>query len=389
MNTFLRTMLYGTHEKRGAEQVEERAIQGVSDLGVAFASVYEAIEALNDYSIPSVYRGAQILADTVGSLPLQLIDDKTKKVKKFQPRLLTDPDPSETYHDTLSSIMYSLIFTGNAFLHPVTRTERGEVTSLFVMDPAEVTVEWDKRKLYRLYSWRDQDLAVDEEIVHIAINRYPGALMGVGPFTAARLSLNGIKAENNYAKKLFEDEATPSMAINVPQPLTKDEASVLLAQWEESHKNRKRPAIMSGGSTIEQISLNPIDAEFLESRKFSVQEIARMLGLPSSYLNAESDASLTYSTVETQNRMFLTATLNPTYLEKIGGAFSRMLSLGEAAQFDVSALLRADQGSRFEAHAVALAAGFMTVNEVRAVEGLEPVDGGDEAPEPKADGPSV
>lgn len=371
-----------------AEAVEERELARVTDIGVAFT---EAIaEQLGItlpkqvQAIPAVYGGTQKIADTVGSLPMRAYDDDGKPLAR-QPLLLQKPDPVETYHDTLSKIVYSLIFDGNAYLIPTTRDAvTGEVRNVYVPHPGEVNVEWDARQVYRLYSWRDKNLEANRDIVHVALNMFPGQLKGVGPFTAARLMAEGALYEQNFANKLMKEDATPSGVIEIPGEVTEDEAEAIKNKWMDAHGNRKRPAILAGGYKFTPITLNPVDAQFIEQRQFTVQEIARLLGLPAYFLLVEQGSSLTYSTTESLFRLWLTSSLNPTYLERIQQAFTTLLPPGVNAQFEVKELLRADIETRYKAYAEALNAGWLTPNEVRLEEGLDPIEGGDELKKPAA-----
>jgi HK97 family phage portal protein len=359
-------------------ELEERALETVtvSDLGVAFTLAQTEIlgGSSEQTSLPAVYRSVSLISDLGASLPLEAIG-RNGVAEPFPPPILEHPNPAETYNTTLRKIFTSLLFRGNAYLWARTRDSIGNITSAYVLNPDEVSVAWDRAELYPLYSWRDRPMEVNREIFPISINHWPGRLKGVGPIEAARLMFSGMRSEARMARRIFEDEATPTGILKVPRALTKPEAEEVQEMWEESHAGRKRPAVLSGGVEFDPITINPVDAQFIEQRNFSIQEVARLFGLPGYFLLVPSGDPLTYSTTEGLMRIFLTTTLNPTYLEPVEEVFSLMLPEGITARFNAAELLRADTQTRYAAYQAGLAAGFLTIDEVRATEhlpGIEP-----------------
>jgi HK97 family phage portal protein len=364
--------------------LEQRSLDQVTDIEVAFAAMQADIIGLTSSSVPAVFRAKQLLSDTVASLPMQEVAGSV--VADEMPTLLANPDPSQTYHDTLAELMESLLDTGdgNAYLRVVKRDEATSLpTAVKVLNPAEVQVEWDRNRVYRQYAWRDRAMEEGRELYHIRINPRAGHLKGLGPISAAHQStLQAARAEEALARTMAEDNYTPSLVIKTPEAKTKTEAERILEVWMEtrdSQGRRKRPAVLGGGAGLEQVTFSPVDAQWIESRNFTVQQIGRLFGLHGFFLLVDSGSSLTYSTTESLFRLYLTATLRPTYLERIEQTFSRMLPIGRRARFNTEEILRADILARYQAHDISLAgAGFKTVNEVRADEGLSALPGGDD-----------
>jgi HK97 family phage portal protein len=272
---------------------------------------------------------------------------------------------------TLAKIVASLVWRGNAYLWPRTRArDSGDIESIYVLNPDEVTVRWDNYQLYPVYEWRGVELEEGRDLFHIRINAWPGRLTGVGPITAARLLIQGAKAEQSTARHLYEQDAQPGGVLQVPQRLEASEAQKVLEAWELGHAGNKRPAVLSGGVEWKSITLSPADAEFLASRAFSTQEVARAFGLFGLFLLVDDGGNLTYSTTEGLFRLFIATTLRPTYLEPIEQTFSRMLPGRQRAQFVTAELLEADLQSRYAAYETGLRAGFLTIDEVRRLEHL-------------------
>lgn len=362
MAGFWNTLIYG-------RPVEERSLERVTDIGIAFQDrISELTLSGRDAAIPSVFRAIQLLADLVASLSLERVSPDLPPDKDYP--FFRRPNPNEPYQTTMHKIMSSLLYRGNAFLWP-TRDSNGEVTSIMVLHPDEVAINPDPKNLYAEYQWRGKSLIRNQEIYHIALNLRPGHYEGLSPIQATRSLYNGILAEQNMARRLFEDNATPSGTLSIPGKLSKPEIDAIKESWIDSHGGRKHPAVLSGGATFEQITLSPVDAQFIQQREFGVLEVARMFGLHPWFLGSSDGSSLTYATTESLFRTLVVNTLNPTYLERIAATFTEMLPSGEHAQFNTDELLKADMKSRYDAYAVGLDSGFLDVEDVRKIEGLE------------------
>lgn len=362
-------------------QGEQRSLEQttISDIGLAFENAEMMLLGLTESSVPAIYRARQFLADCVASLHLDEYQGRT--IVENPASLVTTPDPTRTYHDFMSETMLSLIDHGNAYWWVKTRDQKGDPKSVYVVNPEEVSVSWDRLHLYPVYSWRDRTMSEGDDFIHVAINRGPGQLKGRSPIQAARdTTLLAAQAEEVMAMSLAKDNYTPSVVIKSPEVRTAQDAERVLSIWMAARENggRARPSVMNSNSELEQISFKPIDAQWIEGRNFTVQQIGRLFGLHGIFLLVSSADSLTYATTESVFRLFLTATLRPTYLERIEQSFSRLLPSHRSVKFNTSEILRADLAARYKAHQISVTSGFRTINEVRAEEGWEPVPGGDE-----------
>lgn len=363
----------------GGDELEQRALD-VVDIGVAFdQAIVEATQA-EGATLPAVYRAAQFIVDTVASLHMEQIDDRSGLSTEDTPNLLRAPNPFETYHEFMAKLVASMVWKGNAYLRPFSRDSQGQIAGLEVAHPDDVTVAWDRARVFPTYRWRGRPMQRDRDIFHIPLFLLPGDPLGKGPITAARLTLAGAAAEAEFGRTLFADNATPPGLIKV-QGKTQAEVDEIQKRIDEKAAEGKRTPRVISNAEWEQLTINPVDAQFLESRQFSIQEIARLFGVPGLFLGVATGDSLTYSTTESLFRLFVNATLRPTYLERIEQTFSRMLVRGKAARFNPNELLRADIKARYEAHKIGLEAGFLTLDEVRREEGLPPLPAG-AAPRP-------
>lgn len=332
--------------------------------------------------IAALYRGATFLANRVAGLHMDQLQGKT--VTPDLPLLLAQPETGIPYRQTIMKIVYSLIIDGNAYLW-VRDKHDGEVLSIYVLNPFEVTVQGDARNLYPEYRWTGisgRPMVHGREIFHIPFNLFPGEWKGVGPVEACRRVLEGINAEQELARNLMVNDGTPGGTLQVDKAdLTNDEAKAILNLWFTSDGEstfRGGPKVMNKSTTYTPMTFKPLDLQFIEQRKFSVQEVARLLGIDPFFVGEQSGGSMTYSTTESLLRLALTQTIGPDYLEPIEQTFSAMLPQGRTARFDVDEILRADMEARYRAGVMGVRNGLITVNEWREGEGLSPVAGGNE-----------
>lgn len=208
----------------------------------------------------------------------------------------------------------------------------------------------------------------------------PGHPLPVGPLQTARRAIDGIVDTDAYASRVFRSGMTSGQVLQTEQDLDLAKARAWQADWMAAHAdpaNPKIPVLGSGLSLVNSL-VNPRDAQWIEARQFGGQEIARMFGVPASMLGLPSGDSLTYATARDHDAGFLKWTMSG-YIGAIEDAWSSLLPPGrnsaddQRVRFDADPLLAPVTLDRYAAHAQALAAGWMTVDEVRATERLGPM----------------
>lgn len=361
-------------------QTQKRSLAQITDddIGLAMDERIRELSGILDIDVAAVFRARQLTADTVASLPMEQLFGKT--VTAELPELLASPDPTETYHDTMSSLMFDLIDEGDGFLWVKAFDSIGNPRSVYVVDEGEVSVSWDRRRLYRQYAWRGDPMEEGRNFFHIAINRKKGDLRGRGVLEAARdTTIATLKAQSEMALSMAEDNYTPTLLLKHPSVTDKRSAQLVRDMYVSDRDKRGRnvPAATSTQTEIEQMTINPVDAEWVESRAFEIQETARLFGLPGWMLLVDQGSSMTYSNTEGVMRFWATMTLRPTYLERIEQTFSRMLPEGRKARFNMDEILRADLAARYQAYQLGIESEFLLPNEAREGEGLAPIAGGD------------
>ncbi len=194
---------------------------------------------------------------------------------------------------------------------------------------------------------------------------------GLGAIQAAKKDFQNALDNREYAIQFFSDGAVPSGILSTDQHLNSDQAEDLRSRFIATQQ-KNTPAVLSNGLEYQALKLSPKEIQMLETRNFSVQEVARIFGIPATFLLAQSGDSQTYANLETVNRAFVNFTLM-NYFGVIEDAFSSLLPIGVNARFDLDNFLRVDTASRYTAYESGIRSGWLTRNEVRQYEGLIPL----------------
>jgi phage portal protein BeeE len=183
-------------------------------------------------------------------------------------------------------------------------------------------------------------------------------------------------AADTYAAAYFGNAANPGGVIEVPGELTEEQASDIGRDWNVTHTGPYRAGkigILSGGAQFRPLTLNAADAQLLEARRFNVEDIARLFRVPISLLGHPVAGAMSFASVEAQNLSFVQHSLRPL-LERIEQSMSELLPEPDGfIKFNLDALLRGTTLERFDAYTKGLREGFLSLNDVRAVEDLAPL----------------
>ena len=320
-------------------------------------------------SVPAAYRAVQVLSDAIATLPLKAV--RNGQVIADTPQLLRRPDPQESRIDTIAALVTSLLMHGNAYALIGNRDRLGFATSLTVLAPPAVSVMQEAGAVVYKVGGQSFD---SSEIMHIRGLTLPGSLTGLGPLAVQRRSLGLAIAGEEYSSELFVGGSMPSGVLHVEGELNKDEAEALKNGFVAAHGGRQRtPAVLSGGVKYDALGWSSADLELLESRKYNAQAIATIFGVPGHLIGIAQSDSMTYSNVQQDSISFVRWSIQP-WASRVEAALTELLPRGQEAKFNMGGLMRADMQTRYQAHATALSSGFMTVDEVRALEDLEALD---------------
>jgi HK97 family phage portal protein len=260
------------------------------------------------------------------------------------------------------------------------------VEALYPMDPRRVTVKY--KNGIPIFQIRDQPTGKvvatvgPETVIHL-----PGILLndpyvGVSVVEAFRHGLGTHLARQEFEARYLANDGRPSIVATHPENRTREQRDEFRQGFEARHSgpsNAGRLGILWGGWDIKEVSESLQDSQFVDLANFSVQDVARMLNIPSGMLNAP--AYRTPETVEQENTRFLQFGLAP-WMERLEDGLENDPDLFPTEdleiEFDATELLRADVQARNDAYLRAKQGGWMTANEIRAREGLPPIEGGDE-----------
>jgi HK97 family phage portal protein len=297
--------------------------------------------------------------------------------------------------DFYEQVISSLNLHGNAFIITV-RDDLGDVVELYAVNPLNVRIRRPDPNAEVIYEvtigiqpggvvYEDMQSVTQEvktmvltkrEMLHIPMFKLPGQLLGLGPIGAARITLGSAMAAEVYAASYFGNAANPGGVIEAPTELTEEQISDIARNWNLSHSGPYRAGklgVLTGGASFKPLTLNAADAQLLEVRRFGVEEIARIFRVPISLLGHPVAGAMSFASVEAQNLSFVQHSLRPL-LERLEQALSPLLPEPDGfIKFNLDALLRGTTLERYEAYTKGLNEGFLSLNDVRAVEDLSPL----------------
>lgn len=341
------------------------------------------------FQVNAIYGAVSLISDTISTLPVDVYVRRDGARFPFRPRpdWVTRPDVDTTKEAFYGAVIVSLLIDGNAFIR-VFSNNRGEIVNMSVLNPHNVEIM--RNGLGRvMFKVEGEDAPLSsEQVVFIPDVVRPGHIRGVSRVEALKENFGLAMALQNYAAKFFGSGTQTSGVIEFPGNLTAEQAKALQEGFDARHRGwgrAHRTAIISGGAKYVPTSVENDKAQFLDSRRMAVEDVARAFNIPSNLLNLPG--TNTFSSVEQNNLAFVTHCLRPI-VQKLESAFSPLMARtqgGENAfiKFSLDGLLRADIQNRMSAYSTGLQAGFLSVNDVRRLEDLRPID------DPSADQPRV
>jgi len=336
----------------------------------------------------AVYSCVRILSEAVAGLPLHFYkytEDGGKEKAAEHPLyflLHDEPNPEMTSFVFRETLMTHLLLWGNAYAQ-IIRNGKGEVIGLYPLMPDRMGVERDsKGQLYYEYTVSMEDAPTVKgstvvlpptEVLHIPGLGFDG-LVGYSPIAMAKNAIGMAIACEEYGAKFFANGAQPSGVLEHPGTI-KDPTRVR-ESWQStfggSH-NANKVAVLEEGMKYTPISISPEQAQFLETRKFQINEIARIFRVPPHMVGDLEKSS--FSNIEQQSLEFVKYTLDP-WVSRWEQSMARSLLTAEEkkkyfVKFNVDGLLRGDYQSRMNGYAVGRQNGWMSANDIRELENLD------------------
>lgn len=349
----------------------------------------QSVNAHSAMQLSAVYACVRILAESIAALPLHFYryTDTGSKQKAIDHPLYwllhDEPNPEMSSFTFRETLMTHLLLWGNAYAQ-IIRNGRGEVIALYPLMPDRMTVDRDARgHLYYEYARSDSDantlgkkssvILSPEDVFHIPGLGFDG-LVGYSPIAMAKQAIGMGLACDEYGAAFYQNGAQPGGVLEHPN-VVKDPKRVR-ESWNavyQGSRNAHRIAVLEEGMTYKPISISPEQAQFLETRKFQIDEIARIFRVPPHMIGDLEKSS--FSNIEQQSLEFVKYTLAP-WISRWEQAIQRSLLLQSErtryfARFNVEGLLRGDYQSRMNGYAVARQNGWMSANDIRELESLD------------------
>ena len=336
----------------------------------------------------AVYACVRILAETVGSLPLvtyKRLEPRGKERATNHPlyKILHDaPNPYMTAIVFIETLMGHAATWGNAYAD-IEWGPNGQVKHLWPLRPDRmIKVDYDDSgKLVYIYQLPDNQKTVlhSDRVLHILGLGFDG-FMAYSPIAKARDAIGLSVAAEKYGGRFFRNGARPGGVLRHPGKLGEDASKRLKEDWNKMHQgvnNSHRIAILEEGMDYTQIGLPPGDAQFIEVRKFQLQEVARIFRVPPHML-ADLERA-TFSNIEHQSIDFVVHTIRPWLVRWEQAIKQKLLNINDRdtyfTEFLVDGLLRGDTATRYAAHAVARQWGWASANDIREIENQNPLPG--------------
>lgn len=328
---------------------------------------------------PTVYRSVNKIAGIVANLPLDVYRNRDEL---DPPPLITNPSPGYMRPSAWKrAAVSSMLLQGGAYARVRDITDRGVPTALDLIDPTLVVYDQQRG------GWLVDNNPVDEFPVgwlwQVPFMTLPGSPQGVNPLEYARRTTYAGLAASEFGGNFFADGAHPSSILKSSNTNLDPDAAKALKQrlTEVFSGNSREPLILPGDTEFHQIQIKPDDSQFIELMGFTGGQVAGFFGLMPEHvgLAVEGGASVQYSNRENRQADLLQDAVMPI-LKPVEEALSELLPGSQRVQWNVDAVLRADTKTRYEAHTLGLAGGWLTLEEVREIEDRPPLP--DSAPEP-------
>ena len=379
----------------GFGQARDKPVDKAADAGYSFlfgrTTSGKPVNERTAMQTTAVYACVRILAEAVASLPLHVYeyqDDGGKKLVHDHPLyylLHDEPNPEMTSFVFRETLMSHLLIWGNAYAQ-IIRDGAGRVLGLYPLLPDKMEVQRnDRGNIYYVYSRNSDENPMfkeygniklkAEDVLHIPGLGFDG-LIGYSPIAMAKNAVGMTLACEEYGASFFANGANPGGVLEHPGVL-KDPSKVR-ESWNSVYRgvnNAHKIAVLEEGMKYQQIGIPPEEAQFLETRKFQINEIARLYRIPP-HMVGDLDKS-SFSNIEQQSLEFVKYTLDPWVIRWEQSLQRSLLLPGEKGKYfiklNVDGLLRGDYQSRMNGYAVGRQNGWFSANDIREMENMNPI----------------
>ena len=360
-------------ERRDAPGVPEYSGISIGQLADAFdfgAGDDGRVRASNVLGLTAYWRGVSLIAGTIAGLPIKG-HRETAEGKKPADTFLTDPSPLFTRIEFYRLVLTDLLIHGNHFSR-ILFNGAGIPSGLDPIRPTDVTVKVENGRLTYEIHGKTREILAEDEVWHLRGLTTDG-IVGLSPVAMCRTSLEIGRSAELAGSKLFKRGMMLGGIVSPKEAMTREQAESAQRDWEtraSGVKNAHNTVVSSMAVTWQPLTMANEDAQWLESRMFSVEDVARILGVPPHLLMQTDKQTSWGSGVAEQNEGLARYTLRP-WTDLIEASLDR-LEPDIGHEFAYGALLRPSTTLRYQAYQMALSSGWMTIDEVRDLEDLPP-----------------
>ena len=372
-----------------ARDKPQNAVSAAPSFYFGMSGSGKSVSPSSAIQVSAVYACVRVIAETIASLPFHVYEATDEGSRKAMEHPLyhlihDEPNLEMTSFIWRETMLTHLLLYGNSYCQ-IIRTGRSQIDSLYPLLPDHMEVDRDsKGNLTYTYTTSDGKTVVikPQDILHIPGLGFDG-IIGYSPIALEKNAIGLGIASEEYGSKFFSNGARPSGILTHPNTVKNPKA--VRESWNSAYggsSNSNRVAILEEGMTFTPLSIPNNEAQFLETRKFQVDEICRIFRVPPHLVGNLEHA--TFSNIEHQSIDFAVHTIRP-WLVRIEQSMNRALFTDQEkgrfyVQFNIDGLMRGDYKSRMEGYAIARQNGWMSANDIRALENQNPIpkeEGGD------------
>jgi len=329
--------------------------------------------------LSAVYACVRLISDTISTLPYDQFFRSDGQRLPYRPKDGWVERPSTEMPRTTfwKQVIISLLLDGNAFVM-ITRSGN-EIVDLTPLNPKQVRVKRENGR--KVFVVNESQTLTSDQVLHVTEMLMPGEIRGTSRIMQAKESLGLGLALEEYAATFFGNGAYAGGVLEFPEKLSPEQRKEIRETWNQTHQGPRRAhrvGMLWGGGKFNPLTVDPSASQLVDQRKFAVEEIARIFRVPPFMLGVSENAAMAFASIEQQQLFFRQHTIQP-YVEMLEDHFQSLLENPRSfIKFNMSSIVRADLATRYSSYNTALLAGFMSVNDVRALEDKGPVDDGDQ-----------
>jgi HK97 family phage portal protein len=314
-----------------------------------------------------VYRAASLIANDVARVPLD-VSERTANA------LLQQPNRWQNGFEFRRALTMQALLYGNAFA-VINRTLGGELLELLPLDIESVSLDLTKPEpVYKTRLYGDVPMS---SMLHLRAVGLDG-LWGESPVRLCRTSLQILASQENSQLEVMKNAGNPKLAFVHPGPLSEGARQSISEKFLQHHagaENAGKPLVLAEGMRVERISSTLDDAGIAAARRYSVEDVSRIYGVPTSYLSEHSANA--YGSMEWLSRMYVDACLQHWFSTWAAEIVAKLAPFGEAT-FDADMISRPSLAEQMAALRTGVESGVITRNEARGYLNLAPLDGLDD-----------